>query len=124
MMVSVAPVVKQLSAGGASTSRSLVHALRHWRLWLFPVAAAVGLAVVAWFTNGAIEDALHKQLADQLQTILNADVESLRIWIREQEVDAELFVAAAPLFPATPELAALAAGSDARLLQSPHQAEL
>jgi eukaryotic-like serine/threonine-protein kinase len=114
----------QSGTAGLSTSRGVVRLMIGRRLWVWPLVAAIALAVLGWFTNRAIESALHKHVADELQTILNADVESLRIWIREQEVDAELIVAAAHLVPAVKELTALENGPEAGLRQSPYQARL
>ncbi len=96
-------------------------ALPRRQLWIWPIVAALGLGVLGWFTSHAIERAMHTQLADQLQTILNADVESVRIWIKEQEIDAELIAAAAPLLPAVPHLSRLAEEPGAGLLRAKDQ---
>jgi hypothetical protein len=118
------PDKHQAGVSSLSTSIGTVRLLLRRQLWIWPVIAALALAVLGWFTNRAIEGALHRQLAAGLQTILDADVESLRIWIKEQEVDAELIVAALPLLPATRDLMALDNGPEAGLLHSPHQARL
>src|SRR5262245_9099030 len=124
-MTSGTTLVRQPSGtGGLSTSLGTGAALlRRWP-WVWPIVAALGLTALGWYTHRAIEDALHQQMSGQLQTILGADVESLRIWIKEQELDAELIVAATPLRPAVLELLALTEGPDSALLQSNHQAAL
>jgi hypothetical protein len=124
-MTSVTKIGKQPAAiGGLSTSVTNARTLLRRHRWIWPVIAVLGLGAVRWFSNQAIEGAMQKQLASQLDTILRADVESLRIWIKEQQVDAELIAAATPLVPAVPELTNLENGPEAGLLQSKYQAEL
>jgi eukaryotic-like serine/threonine-protein kinase len=124
-MAMVKPIGKQSAGtGGLSNSLGAARGLLRGQLWIRPIIAALILGVLGWYMNGVIEGALHKQLGNQLQTILDADVESLRIWIREQEIDAELMVAAAPLLPAVAELTEIQHGPQGGLLQSKRQAEL
>jgi hypothetical protein len=116
---------KQLSGvSGLSSSSGITRTLFKRQLWVWPIIAAVILGVLAWFTNRSIEGAMHQQMAAQLGTILNADIEAVRIWIKEQEVDAELMAAAGPVLSCARELVALADGTEAALLQSKPQAEL
>jgi hypothetical protein len=123
-MNSVTKIGKQHSRiAGLSTSVGGVRFMLRRQLWVWPIVAAIALGVLGWFTSRAIESAMHKQLAAGLQTILNADVESLRIWIKEQEVDVELIVEAIPLDGAVQELTAIENDPQA-LLQSSHQREL
>jgi hypothetical protein len=124
-MTSVTKIGKQPSAaGGLSTSVTNARTLLRRHRWIWLVIAVLGLGAVRWFSNQAIEGAMQKQLASQLDTILRADVESLRIWIKEQQVDAELIAAATPLLPAVQELTKLENGPEAGLLQSKYQAQL
>src|SRR5262245_45403650 len=81
----------------SSASTPIARDLVRGDLWIWPVAAAIGLGVLYWAMSGALRSAEHRQLAAQLRTILNADVESLTIWVKAQEVDAELVVAATRL---------------------------
>jgi hypothetical protein len=124
-MAQVIDIGKQpAGSAGLSTSMGPLRLMLRRQLWVWPVVAAIALGVLGWFTNRAIESALHKQLAEEVQTILNADLESLRIWIKEQEVDAELIVAAVPLGPAVQELTAIENGPQLDLWKSPQQEQL
>jgi hypothetical protein len=125
-MTSVPSIAKQHAGiGGLSASITNVSLIMRRQLWVWPIVAALGLGLLGWLTSSAIEGALRRQLAAGLNTILNADVESLRIWTKEQQVDAELIVAATPtLVPAVRELRAVENERGAGLLQSKDQADL
>jgi hypothetical protein len=116
--------LKDVKAAGMSTSVGTVRLMLRRQMWIWPVIAAIALGILGAFTNHAIESALHKQLANSVQTILNADVESLRIWIKEQQVDAELIVDSVPLVSAVHELTVLESGPESGLAQSPQQVQL
>jgi serine/threonine protein kinase len=58
------------------------------QLWTWPILAAILLFVVAWFIRGTVEHAVKVNMADNLRTILNADVAALQIWIHTQEEEA------------------------------------
>jgi hypothetical protein len=72
-------------------SRSLVHSLStvgrivRGQLWIWPLIAAAVLLLAGWLINGSIETTMKRQLASSLQTVLEADVEALRIWFGTQE---------------------------------------
>ena len=55
------------------------------QLWIWPVIAAVALGAIGWIIRGIVEDAVKQSMANNLQTILDADVEALRIWLKTQE---------------------------------------
>ncbi len=50
-----------------------------FRVWFIPVAIVL-FGSVAWWTRSSLETTLKGRVADGLQTILDADVEALRIW--------------------------------------------
>jgi eukaryotic-like serine/threonine-protein kinase len=50
------------------------------QLWIWPILAAVGLGAIGYFLRVAVERTLQNQLAENLQTILNADIAALNNW--------------------------------------------
>jgi hypothetical protein len=105
---------KQLTGGGGlSRSLSSAGAALGRRLWLWPVLAALVLGGVGWWVHGAVEKAMRQELAEQLTTILNADVEALRAWTRDQEAIARSLARLPQLRPAVRRLLADADKPDA-----------
>ncbi len=51
------------------------------QLWVWPVIAAALLGTIGSIVHGIVEDAVKSTMADNLKTILDADVMALRIWI-------------------------------------------
>ncbi len=76
-------------------------------LWVWPVFAAIVLGSVGWWVNDSMERAMRKQMADGLTTILNADVNSMRTWMKEQEYNAQILAANDTILGPTRELLAL-----------------
>ena len=72
------------STGLASTIKSTGLFLRN-QLWVWPVIACLVLGVVGWGIRAVVEDAVKQTLADSLETILEADVEALRIWLAAEK---------------------------------------
>ncbi|MEQ8789949.1 MAG: serine/threonine protein kinase [Pirellulaceae bacterium] len=72
-------------------SRSLVHSMTRvgrvvrTQLWIWPLLAAAVLLVAGWLINTSVENTMKRQFAGNLQTVLKADVEALRIWFGTQE---------------------------------------
>lgn len=98
------------------------------QLWTWPVIAAVVLATVGLWTNHSVESAMRDRRAAELNTILAADVEALREWMKTQLRTAELLAETEGLLATTTEL--LAMGSDGggpavekALLSAPAQAK-
>jgi eukaryotic-like serine/threonine-protein kinase len=77
-------------------------------LWIWPILGAVILAVVGFWVRGRIEKATHAEVASQLTTLLQADLAALRLWVSEQESDAQSFAADPPVQEAIVSLAELA----------------
>jgi tRNA A-37 threonylcarbamoyl transferase component Bud32 len=86
--------------GSLRTARRFMS--RH--LWVWPVIAAVLLGGVGWWVHDSMERAMRKQMADGLTTILNADVTSLRTWMKEQESNAQILAADDKMLPMTRDL--------------------
>ena len=92
---------KQLSgvSGLSLSSRTLQAALGRQR-WIWPVVAALLLGGVGWWVHHSVERAMRDELSGQLTTILNADVEALRTWTRDQEAIARSLAQLPALRPA------------------------
>jgi hypothetical protein len=58
--------------------------------FLLPLAFALALGLIGWSSQREIERVMKAQLRDKLETILNADVAALRIWIEENKAVAEV----------------------------------
>src|SRR5688572_13806851 len=69
--------------GGTRISRSvtLSFGLLRKHLWLWPLLAALMLAVAGLWIRQSVERAAKDELAKSLQTVLNADVAALAIWM-------------------------------------------
>src|SRR6187402_3175335 len=66
-----------------TTVRSAGRFLRR-QLWAWPILAALILGISGWLVSSSVERAMSRQREAELTTILNADVEALRIWMVEQ----------------------------------------
>jgi hypothetical protein len=51
------------------------------RAWLYPLLATLVVATVGGWAYHALEDSLQRHVREELQTILDADVEALKIWM-------------------------------------------
>ena len=59
------------------------------QLWVWPLVAAVVLAFIGVWLRVKMEGATKQQIADMLQTILNANTEALRAWSVTMKSEAE-----------------------------------
>ncbi|MSR59598.1 MAG: serine/threonine protein kinase [Planctomycetaceae bacterium] len=97
------------------------------QIWIWPIVAGVVLGLIGWLLRAEIEGKLKAELRSELQTILNADVAALKLWMRSQETIALSVVANEHVALHSTNLLALAAQGDTtqlQLLQSPDLAEL
>jgi hypothetical protein len=97
------------------------------QLWAWPIIAAVLLAIVGWWVNASVDDAMREQRRSALDTILDAEVSSLKVWIKEQQINAQMIARDDALRPLVQELLGLDSGKpDAgrHLLQAPAQEAL
>ncbi len=70
-----------------------VTALREFfvkHFWLFPALFAVLLGAAGWTSYRALERNTQERLRNELQTILDADVTALRIWLEIQQTVAQV----------------------------------
>jgi hypothetical protein len=115
-------IQKQLTGvSGFSHSLGATRSVLRRQLWIWPAIAAVLLAGVGWLVHRSVENAMRKNLAGGLTTILNADVEALRLWTKDQTAIAQALARAPGLQAAFRELLAIAERPDvtpAALLQS------
>jgi hypothetical protein len=54
-------------------------------LWIWPLIAVIGLGGLNWWVRRVVDDTLKRQLASQLQTLLDTDVTALQDWLTAQE---------------------------------------
>src|ERR1700679_550161 len=59
------------------------------QLWVWPLVAALILAIIGVWLRVKMEGATKQQIADMLQTILNANTEALHSWSDAMKADAE-----------------------------------
>jgi tRNA A-37 threonylcarbamoyl transferase component Bud32 len=78
------------------------------RLWLFPLLGGVVLGAVGWWVHAEVEGGTREEMANRLQTLLNADVAALRLWFSEQEGDARALAGDSRIRDAIIEVADLA----------------
>src|SRR6266404_4438897 len=107
-------VRKQLTGlSGFTPSLGATRSALRRQLWIWPVLAALLLGGVGWLVHRSVEDAMREKLAGELTTILNADVEALRLWTKDQEAIARSLARLPDLRPAVRDLLAIAERPDA-----------
>src|SRR5881227_3780465 len=97
------------------------------QLWIWPLIAVVGLSALGWWVRRVVDETLKRQLASQLQTLLDTDVTALQNWLTAQEHDAAETATnnqVKDLVGQLVEAAASASGQGAKLLEAPQLAEL
>ena len=77
-------------------------------LWAVPLLAAVAFSVVGLWVRNRVEGTTRAELAARLQTVLQADINALRLWFAERQYDAKSFASDLRVQAAIAELAALA----------------
>lgn len=92
-------------------------------VWVWPIIAAIMLATVGLSLRVMVEQRLRNDLVSKLETILNADVAALKLWLRHQETTASSIAADLTVVAQTERLISLAAAnpqiSQLELLQTP-----
>ncbi|HZZ82338.1 MAG TPA: serine/threonine protein kinase [Gemmataceae bacterium] len=98
--------------GSASAVQTTGRFLRR-QLWAWPIIAALALGGLGWWVNDSVEDAMRRQRATDLNTMVDVTVTGLRTWMDEQKINAELLAsdemlqalveALAPLSDGTPQ---------------------
>ena len=96
-------------------------------MWLWPVIAALGIGLVGGWVRAKVETALKTKMAAELQTILDADVKALEIWLKAQKATVATLAADARVRAAAEQLVELAnkeGTNDSVLASSPQLAGL
>src|ERR1035437_5957211 len=88
--------------------------LKH--LWAAPLLAAVVFSLVGLWVRSRVDETTRAELATRLQTVLQADINALRLWFTEREYDVKSFASDLRMQVAIAELAALARDSNATAL--------
>jgi len=117
----------------ASSARSIVRSVAisslamRKQLWVWPILAVVLLSIVGWWVSASVESAMRERRAADMQTILQADVAAVRVWIAEQKVDAELIASDERLPEIVAPLLKIAEGTEKverQLILAPEQETL
>ncbi|MBS0265164.1 MAG: serine/threonine protein kinase [Planctomycetes bacterium] len=59
------------------------------QLWIGPLIAAAVLGIIGYWVRDSVNHAVDAQLRNELLTLLHADVEGLKIWLKLQKLNAE-----------------------------------
>ncbi|HTI49624.1 MAG TPA: serine/threonine protein kinase [Planctomycetaceae bacterium] len=97
------------------------------RIWIWPFLAALAMAGVGYWIRTSVESALKTTLADELRTLLEADVAALRIWLKLQESNVQTVADDRDVRQVVEQILTLAAspeGIDAALLRAPQLSKL
>jgi hypothetical protein len=78
------------------------------QLWAWPIIAAVLLGGLGWWVNHCVEHSLREQRATDLNVMVDASVNALRVWMGEQKINVQLVAADAQLRPPVTELLRIA----------------
>jgi hypothetical protein len=81
------------------------------QLWAWPMIAAVLFGGAGWWVHLSVESAMRDQRANDLNTMVDASVSSIRVWMGEQRVNVQLVAEDDQLRPMVKELLDLADGS-------------
>ncbi|HEY2838048.1 MAG TPA: serine/threonine protein kinase [Pirellulales bacterium] len=91
-----AKLTSKAASAVASSARSIVRSVAlsslamRKQLWVWPILAVILLSIVGWWVSRSVETAMRERRIADMQTILQADVAAVKVWIAEQAVDAEL----------------------------------
>jgi hypothetical protein len=113
-----------------SDSRSLARSISgtgdflRSQIWVWPIIAAVILAVAGFWIRSVVEISVKETMAENLQTILAADVAALELWYESQVANVGAVASDRDVRSFVERLTTKAAEEDvdtALLAQSPHQ---
>jgi len=96
---------------GLSGSMKATKVLRR-RRWALSILVALILGAIGWRVYESVEAAMHDRMAAELTTIRDADVEALRVWMRNQEEKAQVLAQSEVVRAAARDLAMLADAVD------------
>jgi hypothetical protein len=81
------------------------------QLWLWPILAAVVLAGVGGWVHHSVENAMREQRATDLNTMVDASVDAIQVWMGEQRINVRLVAEDEHLRSLVEELLPLADGT-------------
>jgi hypothetical protein len=96
-------------------------------LWILPLVGIVALLAAGLWVRSRIDESVRRQTISELTTVLRADVEALKLWMRLQEDNATIVAADHEIAESVRKLVDFAqehGTQPAQLLQAPEQAEL
>ena len=85
-------------------------------LWAAPLLGALVFSLVGLWVRSRVEETTSAELANRLQTVLQADINALRLWFTERQYDAKSFASDLRIQAAIAELTALARDSNTTAL--------
>ena len=119
-MTTVKQVNKRLAdVSGLSRSFGATKSVLGRHLWLWPILGALVLGGIGWWVHWSVEAAMRERLVGELTTVLQADVEALRVWRKDQETIARRLAHSPGLRPAVKQLVAGGPGRTPRLSPPP-----
>ncbi|WP_417392845.1 serine/threonine protein kinase [Gimesia sp.] len=98
---------------GRSFSHSILKSFSRSRLfskgsmWIWPIAGTILLLILGFLVRSVVEESARQTVANTLQTILDADVAALEIWLEREESLAEVMAEEPRVQKLTAELVAL-----------------
>lgn len=95
-------------------------------IWLGPLCTTLVLVITAFWVRAKVDDEIERQLTGELQSILNADVTALELWLESQSSNARLIAQDATVRQSI-EAMLNAAGKDpttAELLRAPEASQV
>ncbi|EDL61877.1 serine/threonine protein kinase [Gimesia maris] len=101
------------SSLGRSFSHSILKSFSRSRLfskgsmWIWPIAGTILLLILGFIVRSVVEESARETVANNLQTILDADVAALEIWLEREESLAEVMAEEPRVQKLTAELVAL-----------------
>ena len=81
-------------------------------LWAVPLLGALVFSLAGLWVGRRVEETTRAELANRLQTVLQADINALRLWFTERQYDARSLASDVHISAAIAELAALARDSN------------
>lgn len=85
-----------MSSSGNSTTKSLASSLVRTsqllreHVWIRPLIIAAILSCLGWYLYSTVEKTMKQDMMSELQTILDADVTALTIWLEAEEANAKV----------------------------------
>lgn len=96
--------------GSASTVQATGRFFRR-QLWVWPIIAAVLFGGAGWWVHQSVEHAMREQRTTDLNTMVEASVTAVRVWMGEQRINVQLISDDEQLRPMVSELLLLSDGT-------------